>query len=421
MVVVGMLSVSCCYRLLKPKGLREPSRALNRLRFPLSLCISSRFSRSRMEYYSTDIKPSSLYWNREECRSKELSSSIEGPITKAGHIFAIADPEDKFNENLYSGSLPEGCQLLKVGTCLTDFQSSVAESPLLQPNIIFISHPNARDTLIELLEAYPTIEWVQTRSAGVDHLLSISDGTLSYLPTNVQLTNAKGMYSSTLAEYALMTCSYFAKDLPRLLHQKSRLEWIQYPIQELRGSTMGIVGYGDIGRACAKLAKVYGMTVLGLKRTKSVELQSVDPYCDQFYYDSEGGLYEMLSRSDYILVSTPLTKQTRGLISKEALSKCQSTAVIINVGRGPIIDEEALIEALTSGAIKGAGLDVTTIEPLPKDSQLWNLDNVLLSPHNMDMTTTFMKESTDFFIQENLTRFVRGKMLLNPVDKFAGY
>jgi phosphoglycerate dehydrogenase-like enzyme len=129
----------------------------------------------------------------------------------------------------------------------------------------------------------------------------------------------------------------------------------------------------------------------------------------------------MLSRSDYILVSTPLTKQTRGLISKEALSKCQSTAVIINVGRGPIIDEEALIEALTSGAIKGAGLDVTTIEPLPKDSQLWNLDNVLLSPHNMDMTTTFMKESTDFFIQENLTRFVRGKMLLNPVDKFAGY
>ena len=103
------------------------------------------------------------------------------------------------------------------------------------------------------------------------------------------------------------------------------------------------------------------------------------------------------------------------------MSRCQSTAVIINVGRGPIIDEEALIEALRSGAIKGAGLDVTTIEPLPKDSQLWNLDNVLLSPHNMDMTTTFMKESTDFFIQENLTRFVRGTMLLNPVDKFAGY
>jgi phosphoglycerate dehydrogenase-like enzyme len=312
-----------------------------------------------------------------------------------------------------------------VGTCLADFQVWATTELSLQqqqPNIIFISHPNARETLIELLHLYPTIEWIHTRSAGVDHLLSITDGTLHYLPNHIQLTNAKGMYSSTLAEYTLMTCSYFAKDLPRLLHQKSQSQWIQYPVQELRGSTMGIVGFGDIGRACAKLAKAYGMTVLGLKRTKPVPSSlSVDPYCDKFYYESEGEWYEMLSRSDYILVSTPLTKQTRGLISKEALSRCQSTAVIINVGRGPIIDEEALIEALRSGAIKGAGLDVTTIEPLPKDSQLWNLDNVLLSPHNMDMTTTFMKESTDFFIQENLTRFVRGTMLLNPVDKFAGY
>lgn len=375
--------------------------------------------------YSTDIKSSSLYWNREECKSKELASNIDGPIIKQARIFAIANPEDVNNERLYSGPLPEGCHLLHVGTCLADFQAwATAElSPQQQqPNIIFISHPNARETLIELLHLYPTIEWIHTRSAGVDHLLSITDGTLNYLPNHIQLTNAKGMYSSTLAEYTLMTCSYFAKDLPRLIYQKSQSQWIQYPIQELRRSTMGIVGYGDIGRACAKLAKAYGMTVLGLKRTKPVaSLPSIDPYCDQFYYETEGDWYEMLSRSDYILVSTPLTKQTRGLISKEALSRCQSTAVIINVGRGPIIDEEALIEALRSGAIKGAGLDVTTIEPLPKDSQLWNLDNVLLSPHNMDMTTTFMKESTDFFIQENLTRFVRGTMLLNPVDKFAGY
>lgn len=378
--------------------------------------------------YSPHKKSSSLYWNREECNSKELASNIEGPVIKEARIFAIAEPEDVNNAGLYT-ELPEGCHLLQVGTCHADFQSwATGLSP--QPNIIFISNPNARDTLIQLRKTFSTIEWIHTRSAGVDHLLTITDGTLSYIPTNIQLTNAKGMYSSTLAEYTLMTCSYFAKDLPRLLHQKSHSQWIQYPIQELRGSTMGIVGYGDIGRACAKLAKAYGITVLGLKRTKSVSsLQtttsysssSVDPYCDQFYYESEGGLYEMLSRSDYILISTPLTKQTRGLISKEALARCQSTAVIINVGRGPIIDEAALIEALTSGAIKGAGLDVTTIEPLPKDSRLWNLDNVLLSPHNMDMTTTFMKESTDFFIQENLTRFVRGKMLLNPVDKSAGY
>ena len=95
--------------------------------------------------------------------------------------------------------------------------------------------------------------------------------------------------------------------------------------------------------------------------------------------------------------------------------------MIINVGRGPIIDEMALVEALTNRTIRGAGLDVTTVEPLPRDSPLWKLDNVLLSPHNMDMTRTFMRESTEFFVNENLPRFVRGKTLLNPVDKSVGY
>jgi phosphoglycerate dehydrogenase-like enzyme len=133
------------------------------------------------------------------------------------------------------------------------------------------------------------------------------------------------------------------------------------------------------------------------------------------------GLHELMSLSDYILIATPLTEQTRGLISKEAISKCKASAVIINVGRGPIIDEEALIEALQNGTIHGAALDVFSVEPLREDSPLWKLDNVLLSPHNMDMTLTFMRESTEFFISENLPRFVRGKLLLNPVNKEVGY
>ena len=234
--------------------------------------------------------------------------------------------------------------------------------------------------------------------------------------SSVTLTNAKGMFSSTLAEYCMLACSYFAKDLPRLMRQKSDANWEQYPVLELRGSTLGIVGYGDIGRASAKLAKAYGMRVLGLKR----KVTSVDdPYCDRMY--GIEGLKDLISNSDYILISTPLTSQTRGMISAEVLSHCKPSAVVINVGRGPIIDEEALIEALNNGTIKGAGLDVMVVEPLPKDSPLWKLNNVLLSPHNMDMTLTFMKESTEFFINENLPRFIRGKQLLNPVDKLAGY
>jgi phosphoglycerate dehydrogenase-like enzyme len=215
----------------------------------------------------------------------------------------------------------------------------------------------------------------------------------------------------------MLACSYFSKDLPRLMRQKNEANWEQYPVLELRGSTLGVVGFGDIGRASAKLAKAYGMKVLGLKRT--VPESFSDECCDEIFDLS--GLVEVVKRSDYILVSTPLTEQTRGLISKEVLSHCKKTAVIINVGRGPIIDEEALIEALESGDIKGAGLDVMTVEPLPKESKLWKLPNVILSPHNMDMTLTFMQESTEFFINENLPRFVREIELLNPVDKSAGY
>ena len=214
----------------------------------------------------------------------------------------------------------------------------------------------------------------------------------------------------------MMACSYFAKDLPRLMAQKSNATWEQYPVMELRGSTLGIVGYGDIGRASAKLAKAYGMRVVGLKRNAE---SFSDPFCDHVY--GADRLNDLMAESDYILISTPLTEQTRGMISKDVLSHCKQSAVIINVGRGPIIDEDSLIEALSTGKLKGAGLDVMTVEPLPKTSPLWKLDNVLLSPHNMDMTLTFMKESTEFFIKENLPRYLRGMDLVNLVDKSAGY
>lgn len=355
----------------------------------------------------------SIYWNREDGKSSGGHASFHnGPIVKEARIFALCDPNDANNEPLCSGPLPDGCTLLGVGSSLADFLREDGSISGREPNVIFVSHPRSRETLLELLDEFPSVEWIHTRSAGVDHIMS--DGLSR---STVHLTNAKGMFSSTLAEYCMMACSYFAKDLPRLMRQKNDVDWTQYPISELRGATLGIVGYGDIGRACARLAKAYGMVVLGLKRTASSS--SADPYCDRVY--GAGGLHEMLSKSDYVLVSAPLTEQTRGLISKEALSNCKPSAVLINVGRGPIVDEGALVEALTNGTIGGAGLDVTTVEPLPRKSPLWKLDNVLLSPHNMDMTRTFMRESTEFFVNENLPRFVRGKTLLNPVDKSVGY
>ena len=345
------------------------------------------------------------YWNRETCQP---TAAFDGEIIQDARILALSDPTDANNEPLYNGPLPKGCQLLATGETLSDFDKEHIHQQ--KPNVLFVSHPLARGPLVELLNAFPSIEWVHTRSAGIDFIAS--EGLAK---SSVMLTNAKGMFSSTLAEYCMMACSYFAKDLPRLMQQKRNVNWEQYPVLELRGSTLGVVGFGDIGQASARLAKAYGMRVLGLKRNVTED----NPNCDHMY--GMDGLNEVMAQSDYVLISLPLTEQTRGMISAEALSHCKSSAVIINVGRGPIVDEEALIEALQNGKIKGAGLDVMTVEPLPKDSELWKLDNVLLSPHNMDMTLTFMKESTEFFISENLPRFVRGKPLLNPVDKAAGY
>jgi len=365
-----------------------------------------RYSISSSSLQLSSNNMDTLYWNRETGKQGE---AYNGQIIKEARILALCDPSDQYNEPLYTGALPEGTKLLKVGTQLSDFtDSSIIEQ---KPNVIFVSHPQAKQPLVEILNKIPSLEWIHTRSAGIDFIAS--EGLFT---SKAQLTNAKGMFSSTLAEYCMLACSYFAKDLPRLMKQKNDSNWEQYPVLELRGATLGVIGYGDIGRASARLAKAYGMKVLAFKRNVN---GFNDPYCDEVY--GMDGLNEVMSKSDYILVSAPLTESTRGLISKEALSKCKSSAVIINVGRGPIIDEEALIEALQDGTIKGAALDVMTVEPLPKDSPLWKLDNVLLSPHNMDMTLTFMKESTEFFINENLPRFVRGKPLLNPVDKTAGY
>jgi phosphoglycerate dehydrogenase-like enzyme len=188
---------------------------------------------------------------------------------------------------------------------------------------------------------------------------------------------------------------------------------------ELRGKTMGIVGYGDIGRSCAKLATVYGMRVVALRRRPY--LSKRDPLCDVVYGTDKASLNELMSVSDYIVCSAPSTFETRGMVDAAAFSHVKQNAVFMNLGRGPVIDENALIKALQNGRLKGAALDVFQEEPLPLDNPLWTLDNVMISPHNMDQTSTFMHEATEFFVNENLPRFICGEELLNPVDVEAGY
>jgi phosphoglycerate dehydrogenase-like enzyme len=182
---------------------------------------------------------------------------------------------------------------------------------------------------------------------------------------------------------------------------------------------MGIIGYGDIGRAVAKLATVYGMRVVALRRHPY--LSKDDPYCDAVYGRDKTSLNLLMSESDYVVCSTPSTVETRGMVNDIAFEHAKAGSVFINLGRGPVVDEVALINALGDGRLKGAALDVFNTEPLPAANELWSLPNVLLSPHNMDQTSTFMHEATEFFLKENLPRFICGEDLLNPVDPTLGY
>ena len=222
--------------------------------------------------------------------------------------------------------------------------------------------------------------------------------------------------AQSLGEFVIGAALFFAKDFRRMLRNQAAGVWGQFDVEEVRGQTMGIVGYGDIGRACAERAHAMGMKVLALRRRP--ELSDGDGVVQRAYpLDS---LLEMMPEWDYVVAAAPLTPATHALIGEAAINAMKKTAVVMNVGRGPVIDEAALIPALQSGRIRGAALDVFESEPLPEGHPFFKLENVLLSPHCTDHTTTWLEEGMQFFL-DNFNRFVAGEPLKNVVDKRAGY
>jgi phosphoglycerate dehydrogenase-like enzyme len=249
---------------------------------------------------------------------------------------------------------------------------------------------------------------VQATSAGAGEQLGAAELSREELE-RVIVTSAAGVHAGPLAEFALFGLLAFARGLPRLLADQGARRWDHYPVGELSGRTLLIVGLGQIGAEVARLAAGFGMRVIGLNRGGGGGWPHVDEVAG---IDALGA---WLPSADAIVVSAPLTDETRGLIGAAALARMRPGAILINVGRGGVVDEAALIDALRDGRLAGAALDVFAEEPLPAENPLWELPNVLVSPHTAALSVDENARIVSLFV-ENIGRYLRGDALRNRVD-----
>lgn len=257
----------------------------------------------------------------------------------------------------------------------------------------------------------PRLKWIQVISAGVDRWIDTD-----VWRSRVILTGVSGIHATPIGEFVMALMLMFAKNAPLGFQMMSTKDWKRYPTQTLRGKTVGIVGLGHIGKEVARLSKAFGMKVIATRRSVSApgKARNVDLLLPQ------SRMKQMLAASDYVVLSVPLTPETRHIIGEAELHAMRSTARLINIGRGRLVDEDALIRALEKKVIAGAGLDVTYTEPLPKESPLWGFENVILSPHISGSREDYVLHATALFC-ENLRRYLDGKRLLNVVDRKRGY
>ena len=260
----------------------------------------------------------------------------------------------------------------------------------------------------------PNLKWLQYVWDGID-----LDVGKDILESSIVITNARQMSNLNIAEWVVMCMLMFSKKQPRLIAERRDKVWSNdfYNQTELDDKTVGVVGLGAIGGDVARLSKAFGMTVLATRRTITDRQYNVGDV-DEVMPASE--LDDLLKRSDYVALCVPGTPGTRQLIGQHELDVIGPDSFLINVARGSVVDEDALITALKENRIAGAGLDVFATEPLPQDSELWDLDNVIFASHKTGDVMGYDDRVADLFTR-NVERYIKGEDLINLVDKKAGY
>ncbi len=274
----------------------------------------------------------------------------------------------------------------------------------------------------------PRLKWVQLHSAGINHL---RDHPI--LKSEIKVTSASGIHAVPIGEFTLALMLALARRLPRIVRLQERAEWPKHKWDlllggELRGKTIGILGYGSIGREVARMSRdgfrmrVFAMqhgAASGRERYNEPEVGDPEGKIPQRWFGREE-LPELLASSDFVVLALPLTRDTRFMVGEKELRAMRPESFLINIARGELVDERALVRALKENWIAGAGLDAYGEEPLPRDSALWRLENAIIAPHISGATPLYDERAVNLF-SENLRRYLNGTPLLNLVDKEQGY
>ena len=308
----------------------------------------------------------------------------------------------------------EDAYLTKIKEAAPDFEI-VAGKGLdeLQPHLkeaeIVVRWKKSIESII--LEHNKNLRWVQNWSAGVNNL------PLEELENSgVIATSANGVHAYPISETIFAHMLGLTRKLHTYIRQQQEKKWDSADLNlEIHGKTIGIIGVGAIGRETAKIAKAFGMKVLGIRYSGEMT-----DNVDRMYTPDQ--LDPLLAQCDYVVITLPLTKETTGMFTRKQFRQMKDTAFIINIGRGPIMKEEDLIEALQNKEIAGAGLDVFATEPLPEDSPLWEMENVIVTPHTAGATAHYTKRVIEDIFIPNLRRYAQGKAPnINVVNYTRGY